>query len=330
MKRRRHGFRSFMSPDIEQFIAHKRALRRRYDVEEKTLALFDDYLVAHHINGLSEVSADLIDRFLTSRPRVRPRSYNHLRCTLARLFAWMVGQGRLECTPVQSPPRRATYQRQPFIFDVADARSLLNLAQTLPDKGGTFQRGKTYHALFAILYGLGLRVGEVCRLCVEDVDFERRLLVIRETKFYKSRLVPFGPKLGLLLKEHLQLKREHWGSLAPQAPLFSLRGGRAINPCTVSQTFHHLVPRLPIEIPPGCSPPRLHDLRHSFALGTLLRWYRSGADPQAHLLALATFLGHVDVNSTAVYLTPTPILLQEANRRFEAFAARTLTEGLRP
>ena len=330
MKRRRHGFRSFMGPDIEQFIEHKRALRRRYDVEEKTLALFDDYLVAYHINGLSEVSAELIDRFLTSRPRVRPRSYNHLRCTLARLFAWMVGQGRLECTPVQSRPRRATYQRQPFIFDVADARSLLNLAQTLPDKGGTFQRGKTYHALFAILYGLGLRVGEVCRLCVEDVDFERRLLVIRETKFYKSRLVPFGPKLGLLLKEHLQLKREHGGSLAPQAPLFSLRGGRAINPCTVSQTFHHLVPRLPIEIPPGCSPPRLHDLRHSFALGTLLRWYRSGADPQAHLLALATFLGHVDVNSTAVYLTPTPMLLQEANRRFEAFAARTLMEGLRP
>ena len=166
MKPRRHGFRSVMGPDIEQFVAHKRALGRRYDVEEKTLALFDDYLVAHHIADVSEVSVDLIDRFLASRPRPRPRSYNHLRCTLVRLFAWMVGQGRLERTPVQSRPRRATYQRQPFIFDVANARRLLDLVQTLPDKGGTVQRGKTYHALLAVLYGLGLRVSEVCRLRV--------------------------------------------------------------------------------------------------------------------------------------------------------------------
>ena len=90
------------------------------------------------------------------------------------------------------------------------------------------------------------------------------------------------------------------------------------------------MPRLPIATPPGCSPPRLHDLRHSFAVGTLIRWYRSGADPQAHLLALATFLGHVDVNSTAVYLTMTATLLHEANRRFEAYAAPTLSEGQHP
>jgi site-specific recombinase XerD len=330
MKPLRHGFRSVMGPDIEQFVAHKRALGRRYDVEEKTLALFDDYLIANHIAGLPEVGVDLIDRFLASRPRPRPRSYNHLRGTLARLFAWLVAQGRLEQTPVQSRPRRATYQRQPFIFDVASARRLLDLVRTLPDKGGTLQRGKTYYAMLVVLYGLGLRVSEVCRLRVEDVEFERRLLVIRETKFYKSRLVPFGPKLEGLLKEYLQLKAEHWGCLSPDAPLFSLRSGRPINPCTVSQTFHHLMPRLPIELPPGYSTPRLHDLRHSFATGTLLRWYRSGADPRAHLLALATFLGHVDVNSTAVYLTMMATLLQEANRRFEAFAAPTLREGLHP
>lgn len=322
------SFCSVMGSDIEQFIAHKRALGRRYDVEENTLALFDAYLVAHHVTGLSEVSAELIDRFLTSRPRPHPRSYNHLRCTLGRLFAWLVGQGRLDRTPVKSGPRRGTYQRQPFIFDAVHARRLLDLVQTLPDKGGTVQRGQTYHALLAILYGLGLRVGEVCRLRVSDVDFERRLLVIRETKFYKSRLVPFGPKLAELLKAYLQCKTQLGGNGTPDAPLFALRGGRAINPGTVSLTFHQLIPRLALSVPPGCSPPRLHDLRHSFAVGTLLRWYRSGADPQAHLLALATFLGHVDVNSTAVYLTTTQPLLEEANRRFEAFVTPTLREGL--
>lgn len=330
MKPRGHGFQGVLGPDIEQFLAHKRSLRRRYDNEEKTLTLFDDYLVAHRIGDLAALTPTLIDQFLLSRPRARPRSYNHLRGTLARLFAWMMGQGRLEATPVQSPPRRSRYQRTPFIFDAANARRLFAVAQALSDKGGTVARGKTYHVLFAILFGLGLRVSEACRLRVEDIDFKQRLLIIRETKFYKNRLVPFGPKLETLVKEHLRLRTEHAGSLLPGTPLFCVRGTRAINPCTVSQTFHKLIAQLSLQIPPGTSPPRLHDLRHSFATNTLTRWYRDGLDPQARLLTLATFLGHVDVNSTAVYLTTTPTLLDHANQRFAAFAATTLTEGLNP
>lgn len=330
MKRRPHGLQSFLAYDIEQFVAHKRALRRRYDAEEKTLALFDDYLVAHHIGHLTGIDSELIDRFLASRPRPRPRSYNHLRCTVVRFFAWLVAQGRLDQTPVQSRPRRGSYQRHPFIFDADAARRLLDLVHALPDKGGTVLRGKTYHVMLAILYGLGLRISEVCHLRIDDIDFDRQLLVIRETKFYKSRLVPFGPKIEALLRSYLQLKAQHGAALTSDNPLFTLRGGRAINPCTVSQTFHVLMPLLQLDIPPECPPPRLHDLRHSFAVGALLRWYRSGVDPQAHLLALATFLGHVDVNSTAVYLTTTPSLLEEANRRFEGFATPALRAGLQP
>lgn len=330
MKPRGPGLQSILGPDIGQFLAHKRSLGRRYDVEEKTLALFDDYLATHRIGNLTALTPTLIDQFLCSRPRARPRSYNHLRCTLARLFAWMVGQGRLAATPVQSPPRRSRYQRTPFIFDAASARRLLAVARALPDKGSTVARGAAYHALFAILFGLGLRVSEACHLCIEDIDFKQRLLVIRQTKFYKSRLVPLGPKLETLLKEYLGSKTEHVGNLGPGTPLFSFRCARPIHPCTVSQTFHHLIPQLHLEIPPGVSPPRLHDLRHSFATNTLTRWYREGLDPQARLLTLATFLGHVDVNSTAVYLATTPTLLDLANRRFATFAAVTLTEGLDP
>jgi site-specific recombinase XerD len=191
------------------------------------------------------------------------------------------------------------------------------------------ERGSTYLALFAVLYGLGLRVGEACRLCIKDVDLERRLLLIRDTKFYKSRLVPFGPKLEALLVQYLRQRQAALADApADDQPLFCLRGGQPINPGTVSQTFHALVPTLHLQIPPGISAPRLHDLRHSFAVGTLTRWYRLDLDPQARLLALSTFMGHVDVNSTAVYLTTTPELLEQASRRFRAFAAATLREGL--
>lgn len=326
----RSCFQSFLGPEIERFLAHKRALGRRYDIEEKTLVLFDDYLVTHRVADLGALTPTFIDQFLLSRPRLRPRSYNHLRCTIGRLFVYLVGHGRLAQTPVQSPPRRSRYQRTPFIFDVAAARRLLAVAQALPDQGGTVGRGKTYYVLFAILYGLGLRVSESCRLRVEDLDFKRRLLIIRETKFYKSRLVPFGPKLAALLEDYLHQKKTRCeGGLRPAEALFSFRHGDPVNPCTVSQTFHSLIPRLHLDIPPGVSSPRLHDLRHAFAVNTLTRWYREGVDPQSRLLTLATFLGHVDVNSTAVYLTTTPTLLEEANRRFATFAAATLTEGLK-
>jgi site-specific recombinase XerD len=323
------SFQSFLGPDMDRFLAHKRSLGRRYDVEENALALLDAYLVNNHIGGLDELTPTLVDQFLLSRPRSRPRSYNHLRCTLGRLFSYLVGHGKLTQTPLRSPPRRARYQRRPFIFDAAAAKRLLALAKTLPSNGGTMERGNTYLTLFAVLYGLGLRVGEACRLRIKDVDLERRLLQIRETKFYKSRLVPFGPKLEELLVRHLRQRQTALaGTPADDQPLFCLRGGRPINPCTVSQTFHTLVARLHLEIPPGVSPPCLHCLRHSFAVGALTRWYRLGLDPQTRLLALSTFMGHVDISSTAVYLTTTPELLEQANRRFQAFAAVTLREGL--
>jgi len=322
-------FQSFLAPDIEQFLAHKRSLGRHYDVEEKTLALLDTYLLNNQIRSLRKVTPAVVDQFLLSRRRPRPRSYNHLRCTLGRLFSYLVDRGKLARTPLQSPPRRGRYQRTPFIFDIAQAKRLLALAKMLPSKGGTMERGATYFVLFSVLYGLGLRVGEACRLKIDDVDLDRQLLVIRQTKFYKSRLVPFGPKLGALLARHLRHRRRALaGAPSGERPLFCLRGGRPINPGTVSQTFHAMVPRLRLEIPPGVSSPRLHDLRHSCAVGALLRWYRLGLDPQARLLALSTFLGHVDISSTAVYLTPTPQLLEQANRRFAVFAAATLKEGL--
>jgi len=166
-------FKSFLARDMEQFVAHKRALGRRYDIEEKTLRLLDRYLKDQRIRTLRAITPRLVDDFLLSRPRARPRSYNHLRCTLVRLFAYLVDRGRLAWTPVQSPPRRSRYQRTPFIFDAVNAKRLLAVTQTLADRAGTIERGRVYYLVFAILYGLGLRIGEVSRMRIEDVDSDR-------------------------------------------------------------------------------------------------------------------------------------------------------------
>jgi site-specific recombinase XerD len=321
-------FDSILAEGMERFLIHKRAAGRRYYTEGTVLRLLDRYLIEQQITGTDQITPELLNAFLASRPRKRPRSFNHLLTVTRAFFSWLVQQGLLLQSPVQAKPRRNTAQRIPFIFDKLAAGLLLDAASRFSDRSMAPLRGVTYRTIFAVLYGLGLRVGEVSRLLIRDVDFQHRLLVIRETKFYKSRLVPFGPKMGELLREFIQARTQRNGQLADDTPLFSFNGNHPIHPGTISQTFHHLVPRLQLVIPPGKSSPRLHDLRHSFAVGTLLRWYRSGQDPGARLMQLATFLGHVDLMSTAVYLHISESLLWEANRRFESFAQIVLEEGV--
>lgn len=322
---------SFDSPShaISSFLNYKRSLDRKYRTEELALRLFDRFMQSNGIERLDAVTSSRIDQFLASRPRTRPRSYNHLLGVVRNFFQWLVVQGSMTINPVTACPRRNTGQRRPYLFDLDQARHLLEIVRELPDNGMAPKRGVSYETMFALLYGLGLRVGEVTRLTIGDVDLVKGRLLINNAKFSKDRLIPLGPNMTLRLKNYLL---ERFGAVVPAGnhPLFSFRKGQRINPGTISLTFHHLVPRLDLKAQPGAAPPRLHDLRHSFAVRTLLRWYRSGINPNVRLLHLSTFLGHVDPSSTAVYLTITDELLDEANGRFHDFAKSLFIEEGQP
>lgn len=319
-----NGFYSPLAEGIEAFLAYKRALGQSFLTEEYALRALDAFLVQQQVYAIEDINAELIEAFLASRPRKRPRSYNHLVSVVRRLFNWMIKQHYLYSFPSHIQTWQETSQKTPFIFTPAMVRDLLTCAGRLQDSRNTPLRGITYRTIFALLYGLGLRVGEVSRLCFGDLDIERSLLIIRQTKFYKSRLVPFGPRMKELLQEYLEMRFKKHGPPLPEDFLFTFFGGRPINRHTIGMTFQSLIPQLGLQVPEGVSPPRLHDLRHSFAVGTLLHWYRAGIDPGTRLLQLSTFMGHVNPTSTAVYLTITPDLLQEANLRFERFAATAI------
>ena len=313
---------------VERFIAHKRALGRKYLSEERELRLLLRFAADRDVSELVDLTPVVLDDFLASRHRSRPRSFNHLLGAVRCLLDWAVSQQLLEISPLRARRRRVTSSRIPYLFDAVHARRLLNAAGQLPDNSRAPQRGATYRTLFALCYGLGLRAGEACGLRIGDVDSARDLLVVRGGKFGKSRLVPHGPRIAELVAEQLH-RRCGDGRLDEQAPLFTFDGARPVHPCTASQTFHRLIVALELPVPDGVSPPTLHSLRHSFAVGCLLRWYRGGLDPAARLHQLSTFMGHVAPSSTAVYLTITPALLDEANRRFEAFAAPAWMETTR-
>lgn len=327
MNRKPNGYQSIVAEEIDKFISYKRALGRKFETEEKTLHLFDEYLLKKKILNITDINPELLAKFLTSRPRFQPRSYNHLLSVIKGFFKWLAAQGILQHSPVHMRPRRTTTYRIPFLFNRVQAQQLLLIASQLPDNNSAPQRGKVYSTIFVLLYGLGLRVGEVSRLKRKDLDFNRNLLIVRQTKFSKDRLVPFGPNIAQYLQEYLKHHDEYYGKWELDSPVFTFRGGRPIHPGTISQTFHCLVPQLNLKIPPGVSPPHLHDLRHSFAVGALLRWYRAGIQPAQRLFHLSTFLGHVDPSSTAIYLTITEDILKEANQRFEQFIPLSIKEN---
>jgi integrase/recombinase XerD len=290
---------------VGRFLEHRRAHGRKYLSEESELRLLLRFCAEHDVRRVGELTAASLDDFLASRPRSRPRSFNHLLGVVGCLLDWAVSQQLIEVSPLRARRRRVTSSRIPFLFDPYQARRVLDAAGALADNARAPQRGPTYRTLFALCYGLGLRAGETCGLRLRDVDTARDLLVVRGGKFGKSRLVPHGPRIAALLGKQLE-RRRRCGSIGGEEPLFTFNGRTSINPCTASQTFHQLVGALDLLVPAGVSPPRLHSLRHSFAVGCLLRWYREGLDPAARLPQLSTFMGHVDPSSTAVYLTITP------------------------
>jgi integrase len=316
---------------IDLYLAHKRALGKRLFKVGQQLYLLDSYLLEQQVAELRHLTPSHVDGFIASRPRHAPRSYNGLLGALRGLFDWLVIQEILPESPLRCEPRRVTPGLRPFLFNPDQVRRLLEAARQLPCNPRAQNRGEIYRMIFVLLYGLGLRVGEVSRLCRKDIDLENRLLIIRQTKFGKDRLVPFGPRVSAAIVEFLEHQEPRYGNIPPDDAVFSFvkHQRTPIYPTTISSVFHELVTRMNLEIPAGVAPPHLHCLRHSFAVGTLLRWYQAGVDPMSRLFDLSTFLGHVSPSSTAYYLTITTELLECASARFGHFATDTRRGCLR-
>lgn len=315
------GFHSVLAPQIERYLRTKRAMGFKFACEDRQLRLLDRFLDDRGVERIEAIDGRCLQAFLDSRPRTTPRSHNALIGDVRRLFDWIVSQQILPASPLQARVQPQTARRLPFLFPPEAIKRLLVLARALPDNPRSLQRGITYEMVFALLAGLGLRVGEVARLRWGDVDLEREVLEIRNTKFGKDRLVPFGPKLAARLRSY-QDQREQRGHACTGADhLFSWNDRTPISTNSIRNTFRdNLVPQLALEVPPGVFGPHVNGLRHSFAVRTLLGWYRQGIAPADRLHHLSTFLGHVNPNSTAVYLTITSELLDAANQRFESFA----------
>ena len=250
-----------------------------------------------------------------SEPKTTKAGYWAQRLSMARGFAkYLSGiDPHTEIPPAGILPY-GNRRRRPHIYTADEIRQLLKATSK---RCQTAPRGpRTYAMLFGLLTVTGLRLSEAINLDDSDVDLKTGVLTIRESKWRKSRLVPIhettAKKLGLYQRE-----RNRFHPQRTTSAFFAMNNGNRPTVLTAERKFLRVARRIGLRGPEGTKGPYLHDLRHTFAVNTLLHWYRSGTDVERHLPKLSTYLGHSRVAYTYWYLSAEPELLQLAARRLD-------------
>lgn len=237
--------------------------------------------------------------------------------TLRGFFSYLVGRGHLPASPLPEAGPQIPRSFQAYVYSHDELRRILDATSVLETDHGKHQ-ALTFRTILLVLCGAGLRPGEALRLRCCDVDIADRLLAIWDTKFFKSRLVPIGADLCKALDSYRTVRQQLPLLDETRSSFFCTGAGLAISLAKLEQIFVRLREHAGIRRPATDRwQPRLHDIRHAFAVGRLIAWYREGADVQACLPLLATYLGHINLSGTQTYLTMTPELLGEASLRFE-------------
>ena len=298
---------------VDMYVLHRRTLGQKFESPAVTLRAFS----CRYGNWtLRTITPAEVKRFLDG-PKTGPITWQHKYGVLRDFFTYWRCRGKLNTVPMPPTTTKYTQTFLPYIYSRKELRLLLEAVPRCQRNVECRLSPPTLRTLFLFLYGTGMRIGEAIRLRLADVDLENAVISIRGTKFYKSRLVPLGRDVVRLLREYLATPgrwNQHY------QPLFQSKQRKALSHRLVEGAFRRLRTLAGVRRNDVSShQPRLHDLRHTFAVHRLTEWYKSGADVQTLLPALSTYLGHVDPHSTQCYLTMTPELLTEANRRFQDY-----------
>jgi site-specific recombinase XerD len=300
---------------IENYIQHKRSLGMVYRVQEVMLRAFSK--TAGDID-IARVSPETVRAFLDGTGP-KTRFWSNKYGVLRGLYHYATVRQLVHYSPLPTTVPQIKQTFQPYIYTREDMERLLGALHWKRSPGKIrYLEPYTFRVLLLLLYGTGLRISEAVGLTLDDFDIRRRLLHIRETKFFKSRLVPLGSGLHRLLTRYLEGRHI---ALESGAPFFTTRLHGPVSRQLAEISFNRLRREARVCRPePTRYQPRLHDFRHTFAVTRLIAWYRQGKDVQRLLPHLSTYLGHYDIASTQHYLTMTAELLGEANRRFEHYA----------
>jgi len=302
---------------IAQYVTLKRSLGAVFSAEARVLWMFG--------RTVGDISLEKISPeycHLFCRGKGPPTSWwERKHYSLQAFFTFVVSRGHLDVSPFVEKAPKILRSFEPYIYSQEELIRLLHATTILESERSPLQP-LVFRILLLVLYIAGLRPGEGLRLRCCDVDLRDRVLAIWDTKFFKSRFVPIGQPLTRALESYRTERLRLPMPEGPRSAFFPSGAGHPMSLKWLERIFARLRDQAGVRRPPGTRwQPRLHDLRHTFAVHRLTAWYRAGADVQALLPLLATYLGHINVSGTQTYLTMTSELLAEASQRFDLYAA---------
>jgi integrase len=307
-------FSSILAPVFRRYVDLKRALGRGFNAPSRTLQSLDRFLHEQRATDLDPASF-----------RAWCRTHEHVasgvrRVRMLEVRAFCLYRRRTEpqCFVPDLSSFPSYHQRlKPYIFSESDILKLLRAASGLERKPVSPLRPEVIRLAVILLFTTGMRRGELLGLTLGDYDRRESTLLIRETKFYKSRLLPINCSIADEINHYLLVRAQHKLLVSSETALIwnAFGGGRAYSGTGLQCCLQPLLQKCGIRAPNG-KLPRIQDFRHSFAVNALLRWYRAGADVEAKLPLLATYLGHGSAVSTHYYLHFIEPLRTAASERF--------------
>jgi integrase/recombinase XerD len=278
-----------------------------------------DRFLAHAYPEATTLTKDILSAWFASFAHLRPMSQKRYRSATFQVCKFLHRRNPGTAVREDFEPLRVTAAFEPYIFSDEEIRMMLKAARELRPLTSDPLRPWSMELVIVLLYTAGLRVSEVVRLQVRDYEADLGTLIIRETKFAKTRLVPLSTSARGVVDAYLCKRRKIGLPCGPEAPLRCCPSNHP--PCvgTVQAGLARLMRDCGLKPARGHGP-RVHDLRHTFAVHRVREWYRQGKDVQALLPHLATFMGHRGLESTQRYLSLTPAVLYAASARFEQFS----------
>lgn len=302
---------------VEQYSAFRKTLGERFRVNGQVLKAF--CRVMGQGTNLADVSPEKVSAFLAGQGPLTA-SWHVRHNALLGFYWYAISRGCVAASPLPLVIPKRLPAFQPYIYSQAELRRLL-------DSTGSYQRYRsrlepsTVRTILLLMYGAALRTSEAISLTIRDVDLANAVLTVRDSKFFKSRLIPLGLKTVQVLTEYAHRRDISGYRQEPAALFFLRRDAKRVDIDTLEHAFQRIRAHAGLRRDGGgrCQP-RLHDLRHTSAVHRLTSWYREGRDVQKLLPQLSVYMGHTHLAATQVYLTMTPELLHEASLRFERYA----------
>lgn len=300
-----------MRDGVVEYLALRRSLGFTLRKVEWMLGQFLDYV---ELQGAEFITTELAVRWARLPAESLTATWS-ARLSAVRLFAawWSATEPRTEIPPLGMFPGR--YRRQaPYIYSDTEIEAIVRTAEQLRSRAGL--RGPSYATIYGLLAATGMRISEVIALDVSDIDLRQGIITIRRTKFGKSRLIPLHASTVAALDRYAH-KRDRLVKRASDAFFLSEKGVR-ISQWGTRYNFAQVSRKIGLRSPGGRHGhgPRIHDLRHRFAVRTLIAWYRAGLDAERELPRLSAYLGHAHIADTYWYIEAVPELLQLATERW--------------